>query len=470
MSTFFERNKKKSALAALLLFLRQRKALSALLLLVALASFMFVSPSYYLINLPGGTRLAAGVAWMVGKLGLDTSKWGLAGDKQSFEELMAAFRAAKQGGGRAGWGAFFQDGKGAGGGAGSLDFVTGRRSDLDTAGAADEKLGKVSSVGGIVNPDDKKNAGEGVSLSDADLGGEREGLVKNAFAGGFGPNFGKGALAGGASLSGGAFAGRGFFRGQGGAAGERRGDEFKRAVEEASVPATSGREVRNGTTGRMSSSQHKKLSASIQEGLKTMNLAPSDPDSGLKQLGQARGCASLAVTSNCRPGECPGEAASSASGAVYVGAQDCGIEGDLVVAPEIDGLQSPNMPDTGMVDDYIAQAEQMDKDAKLCKELDEKYAPIENAHNRRLEQLNKQFEAMGCGQGGCSKSKAKRCSRLGDQMKATCNAYMDTRCKHTRECPLTKNNNCSSSECNGAARNKQKVVDQNDGVRSETKE
>lgn len=469
MSTFFERNKKKSALAALLLFIKQRKGVSALLLLVALSSFLFVSPSYYLINLPGGTRLAAGVAWVAGKLGLDTSKWGLGGDKQSFEELMAAFRAAKQGGGRAGWGAFFRDGKGAGGGAGSLDFVSGRRSDLNTAGVAEEKLGKAGTVDGIVNPDDKKNAGEGVSLSDADLGGEREGLVKNAFAGGFGPNFGKGALAGGASLSGGAFAGRNFFRGQGGAAGERRGDEFKKAIQDASVPAGKSHEIKGGKIGRMSSSQHKKLAASIQEGLKTMNLAPADPESGLKQLGQARGCASLAVTANCRPGECPGEAASSASGAVYVGAQDCGIEGDLVVAPEIDGLQSPNMPDTGMVDDYIASAEQMEKDAKLCKELDAKYGPRENMLNKRLEDLNKRFEAMGCGQGGCSKSKAKRCSRLGDQMKATCNAYMDTRCKHTRECPLTKNNNCSASECNGPARNKQKVVDENDGIRSETK-
>jgi hypothetical protein len=55
-------------------------------------------------------------------------------------------------------------------------------------------------------------------------------------------------------------------------------------------------------------------------------------------------------------------------------------------------------------------------------------------------------------------------------MKQVCREYMNVRCQHTRECPLTKNNNCSPSECNGAARNKSKVVDQNDGVRTETQD
>jgi hypothetical protein len=465
MSTFFERNKKKTALAALLLFIRQRKALSALLLLVALASFLFVSPSYSLIDLPGGSRLAAGVAWIAGKLGLGR-------DKRSFDELMAAFKAAKEGNGRAGWGSFFGSG---GAGPDSLGLVAGRRSDLESGASAEDKLGRKGSVAGIVNPDDKRNQADGVSLSDADLAGEREGLVKNAFAGGFGPGFGRGGLGRGdgvlgASLSGGAYAGKGFFGGKRGAAGSNGREDYEKAIREASVPATSGRFVKNGVPGRMSSSVAKKIGASIEQGMKNLNILPSDPNSGIKQLGQARGCSSLAVTANCRPGECPGEAAASASGAVYVGAQDCGIEGDLVTAPQIDGLQSPNMPDTGMVDDYIAQAEQLEKDAKLCKELDAKYGPTETAKQAQLESISRQFDAMGCGQGGCSKSKAKRCQALGDRMKQVCREYMNVRCQHTRECPLTKNNNCSPSECNGAARNKSKVVDQNDGVRTETQD
>ncbi|MEQ1902523.1 MAG: hypothetical protein ABL866_17540, partial [Devosia sp.] len=73
MSTFLEKNKKKSALAALLLFLRTRKTVVALLLLVAIASFLFVSPSNLLLSIPGGDRAAAGMAWLAGKVGVDTS-------------------------------------------------------------------------------------------------------------------------------------------------------------------------------------------------------------------------------------------------------------------------------------------------------------------------------------------------------------------------------------------------------------
>ena len=102
MSTFLEKNKKKSALAALLLFIRTRKTVTALLLLVALASFLFVSPSNLILSFPGGARVAAGVAWIAGKVGVDTSKWGLAGGKRDYGDLLAAFRAAKDGGGKAG--------------------------------------------------------------------------------------------------------------------------------------------------------------------------------------------------------------------------------------------------------------------------------------------------------------------------------------------------------------------------------
>src|SRR3989338_1186657 len=130
MSTFLEKNKKKSALAALLLFIRTRKTVTALLLLVALASFLFVSPSNLILSFPGGARVAAGVAWIAGKVGVDTSKWGLAGGKRDYGDLLAAFRSAKEGGGKAGWAAFMRGAdaeaaRRAGGGTGSLGFVKG---------------------------------------------------------------------------------------------------------------------------------------------------------------------------------------------------------------------------------------------------------------------------------------------------------------------------------------------------------
>src|SRR3569832_1231449 len=78
-NTFLQRNKKKSALALLLLFLRERKILVLLLLLVFLASTVFISPSSWITGLPDGTRFAAGVAWLAGKMGVDVSRWGLGG-------------------------------------------------------------------------------------------------------------------------------------------------------------------------------------------------------------------------------------------------------------------------------------------------------------------------------------------------------------------------------------------------------
>jgi hypothetical protein len=69
---------------------------------------------------------------------------------------------------------------------------------------------------------------------------------------------------------------------------------------------------------------------------------------------------------------------------------------------------------------------------------------------------------MGCGQGGCSKSKARACRRMGDQMKQLCRDSMTVRCKHIHECPLTAKNNCSPAECDGQARQKSRVVDMND--------
>ena len=213
MATFLEKNKKKSALVALLLFIRTRKTVIALLLLVALASFLFVSPSNLLLHFPGGDRAAAGLAWIAGKIGVDTSKWGLAGGKRDYGDLLAAFRSAKDGGGKAGWSAFMGGGNGAGSGGiggstGSLGFVKGNAKDLEASGGSGANLPKPGAVEGVLNPDDAKNRGEGegVALNEGDVSGEREGLVKSAFASGFGSGAAGAGAGGEGSLSGGAFA------------------------------------------------------------------------------------------------------------------------------------------------------------------------------------------------------------------------------------------------------------------------
>ncbi|MCM2303989.1 MAG: hypothetical protein NDJ72_04755 [Elusimicrobia bacterium] len=481
MSTFLEKNKKKSALAALLLFIRTRKTVTALLLLVALASFLFVSPSNLILSFPGGARVAAGVAWIAGKVGVDTSKWGLAGGKRDYGDLLAAFRAAKDGGGKAGWAAFMRGGaaadaaKLAAGSTGSLGFVRGNAKDLEAAGGSGANLPKPGSVSGVLNPDDAKNSAEGeaVALSEGDVTGEGEGLVKSAFAGGFGSGFGSGSGFGGGSgsaggmLSGGSFAGSGFFGGGKGAVSGKLGDVVKGGLEGIKSQTGTGVQIKGGAKGQMTASRASSINSRTSKGL--VGTHTISGQRAFVQLAAGRGRAAISVAPNCTPGtNCPGEFAAVQTGAVYDGNTISGDRTDILTAPEIDGFDSPNLPDSGMADDYIRQAEKMDADAKKCRELDDLYGPQEREYDKAQERLSNQFEAMGCGQGGCSKSKAKKCKALGNQMKQLCRDSMTIRCKHIHECPLTANNNCSAAECDGPARNKKKVTDVNDGVRSTT--
>ncbi len=461
MSTFLEKNKKKSALAALLLFIRTRKTVSALLLLVALATFMFVAPSNIVLSFPGGARLAAGAAWVAGKLGVDTSKWGLAGGKRDYNDLLAAFRVAKDGGSKAGWSSFMRGKDGDGAGTGSLDFVKGSRKDLEASGGSGANMAKPGSVDGVLNPDDARNRGEGegVALSDQDLTGERAGMVKSAFAGGFGA---------GGSLSGGAFANSGFFSGKGAASGTL-GGIVKGGLEGINASSGKGVQIPGGAKGQMSASRASKISARTNRG--SVGSHTISGQRAFVQLAAGRGRAAISVAPNCTPGSgCPGEFAAVQTGAVYDGNSISGPGTDILTAPQIDGISSPNLPDTGMADDYMREAEKMEADAKKCRELDDLYGPQERAYDQQQEALSNQFDSMGCGQGGCSKSKAKACKAMGDQMKQLCRDSMTVRCKHIHECPLTAKNNCSAAECDGPARNKQKVYDTNDGLATSTQD
>jgi len=467
MATFLEKNKKKSALAALLLFIRTRKTVTALLLLVALASFLFVSPSNLLLHLPGGTRVAAGMAWIAGKIGVDTSKWGLAGGKRDYGDLVAAFRAAKEGGGKAGWSAFLRGAQPAdagriGSATGSIYFVKGDAKDLEAAGGSGEKLPQPGSVEGVLNPDDAKNHGEdeGVALSESDMTGERASMVRSAFAGGFGSG-------GEGKLSGGAYANSGFFGNGKGAASGKLGDVVKGGLDGIAAKDANGVLIKGGAKGQMSRSLASKINSRTNKG--RVGTRTISGQRAFVQLAAQRGRSAISVAPNCSAdNSCPGEFAATNTGAVYDGNTITGDRTDILTAPEIDGISSPNLPDTGMADDYVRDAEKMEADAKKCRELDEKYGPQEREFDKRQEVLSDKFDAMGCGQGGCSKSKAKKCKAIGNDMKALCRENMTVRCKHIHECPLTANNNCSPSECDGPARNKEKVVDINDGIRTES--
>ena len=493
--TFLQRNKKKSLLALLLLFLRERKILVLLLLVLLLASTAFLPSSFY-TAFPGGARFAAGIAWIAGKMGVDVSKWGLGpADRNSYQDLLAAFRAAKAGSG-AGWGVLFGRGAGATGAVpNSLDMVKASRSDLD--GGLNGKKGKDgkgdgsdSAVQGVLDPADARanKDGDAVAISDGDLGGEREGMVKSAFAGGFmngllgggsgsgsgggtggltglggfGGSGGRGVggLGGDAALSGGAFAGKNFFKSSGGAAGTNSLDKAHIALGFTATSTPHGK-VGGPAKGALSAIRSKAVDAKALTGEATKVAGGSR---AFTQLADGRGMASLATGPACTPPACPGEYSAVTSGTIYDGGPNGGKTTFLGDPPDLGGGSNGNtntpggtlgngidlkIPDGGDAQKLIDDANKMQAEVDKCKALDAQYLPQENSLNAQMTALSDQFKSADCGGGGCSKSKLKHCNAIGDQLKAKCNEYMNVRCSHTHACPLTATQNCSN-ECDGA--------------------
>jgi|CXWL01.1.fsa_nt_gi hypothetical protein len=428
MSTFLENNKKKSLLALLLLFLRGRKTVTALFLVVALASFLFITPSSYVIRFPGGTRVAAAVAWVAGKLGVDTSQWGLEGGKRDFSDLLAAFRAAKESGGKAGWAAFMRantKGGEAAAGQGSLGLVKGSRKDLETAGA-DGKNAKPGTVAGVIDPDEAKRRGENetVALGRGDLTGEREGLVRTAFAGGF-----MNGAAPGAELSGGAFAAAGFFGTGGGAAGGGGGAVSGSVGAQVNAGlsglpgATTAKGVvaAGGTKGRLSDSKAADIKARTSKGL--ANARPIQGDKAYTQLAIGRGLNVTATPPLCSAANgCPGEFATNNSGAIYDGNNIVGKGTDLLSAPQVDGESSPNIPDSGVADGLISEAERTAECAEKVKKCEEDKIPANRSLARISTTLTGLYGQLG---GACGDPcNCDPCNNLMNQIKTICGSQL----------------------------------------------
>lgn len=427
MASFIQRNKRKSALAALLLFIRTRKTVSALLLVAILASFLFVSPSSLLLHIPFGDRVAAGIAWIAGKVGMDTSKWGLAGGKHDYGDLVAAFRAAKDGGGKAGWSAFMRGGNGdgaygsgganGGAGGGSLDFVKGDKKDLESKNGSGEKLDKPGSVQGVVNPDDDKtkgDQGDAVALNaEEDLRGERAGFVKSAFGMGFsGVNSGFGSLngnGGGASAGGsgngsgygangsgslgGAYAGSGFFGGNGGAASGSLGNTVKGGLSGLPSMAVPRASITGGG-GRISGPHVSAVKASISRGMTAQNVISGQK--AFVQLAAGNGRATLSVGNNCNADNgCPPEFAAVNTGVVYDGGK---INGDGTGILTIPDQPIPAVPTDTDIPAGV-DPEKMAECADAVKTCETNRQPYYRQMSQNQEQLNDIFGRMG---GDCS--------------------------------------------------------------------
>ncbi|MDE2511826.1 MAG: hypothetical protein KGL74_11950, partial [Elusimicrobia bacterium] len=169
-------------------------------------------------------------------------------------------------------------------------------------------------------------------------------------------------------------------------------------------------------------------------------------NSAFFQLAEGNGRSMLAVTPECTPPACPGEFSATNTGAIYDGNSVGPTNTEILTIPRIDGPTPPNIPSTDDATNYENQANKMSEDAQKCQDADTLYAPQERQINGRMTDLSNQFKAADCGGGGCSKSKARHCQALGDQLKATCSQYMNVNCEHMHACPLTASQSCSS-EC-----------------------
>ena len=422
--SFLEKNKKKSFLALLLLFIRGRKTVTALLFVMVLASFFFVTPSSYIIHFPGGTRVAAAVAWVAGKLGVDTSQWGVEGGKRDFSDLLAAFRAAKEGGGKAGWAAFMRANAKSGApaaGAGSLGVVKGSRRDRETAGGG--KSSKPGTLAGVIDPDEAKRRGENetVALAGEDLTGERAGLVRTAFAGGF-----LNGAAPGAELSGGAYAAAGFFgtggggTGGGGAFGGSVGDQVKAGLSGLSTPSTAkGVAVAGGTKGKLSDSKAAAINARTSKGL--AGTKPILGDKAYAQLAIGRGLDVTATAPYCTATNgCPGEFATTTSGAIYDGNAIAGSE--ILSAPQLDGEGTPNMPDAGVADGLINEAEKMTECAEKVNQCESAKIPA----NKRLGELQTSLTSLYGQLGGAcgDPCNCDPCNNIQNQIRNVCDSQL----------------------------------------------
>jgi len=424
MTRFFERNKRKSALAALLLLLGKRRDLGLLLLMVAVLLFVFVLPANFsslvaqrLARVPGGSLIAA----------------ALGVSKPSFGELLAAFKAARNE--RQPWEAFLRTAAGAGP-ASSVDMVRGSRGDLLTGDEA-SKLGRSRTVSGILNQDDAGRTQQGVYLNDKDVAGDRASLVQSAVGAGFG------------ALGGiGAFAARGFFsRG----AHAINPESFSAAMGDTQVPGVSPVTVRTGRYSKDASQRNplgwSALSQSVGRGIAGTSTKPGACMSGgrcaFSQLATGRSNAILSSAPTCVPGNgCPPEYAANTSGAVYdnnsVSATPQVVtSGDA--APQLDGITgTPTAPSQGTADNLDQQASQLQQQEQQCNQADQTYGPQEQALQDKIQGISNDANNLNCGGGGCSPPSG--CQTDNSQYMSTCTQLNGVRQSHYNACPIMQQN------------------------------
>lgn len=431
MSEFLQRNKKKGALALLLLFLQRGKGLGPLLFLLLLLSFVFIAPN--------SGMMGSGWLAQIGK------RLGLRGELGSGEDTsqLVAFsdalrRAPGSKGGLGLMSGLFGLGRGGSSyyGKNTVDMVKGGKGLAGEIGSGGDKTydgvaeGKGKTVDGVLRPEDSKKYENGVALSDQEMA---DGLMQEAFAdeiqGGMGAE-GLAELRQRMAAAGGPGAAKNYFQAR---ATDKTSDMMRNAFGGSKMPGMS-LSLKGGPAGKMGTLKAQQLRASAKGGANLQGHAGTGTVMYQLAEGKAYSVAAAPPPGNCDPGSCPGEFARTASGAVFDGNR----VGGQVLASEEFGDPSVNVPDQATIDSAIQQAAQAEEDAKKCEQAEETYGPQERAKMEEIQNLSNQLNSMGCASGGCSKSKYKACMRVGNQMRSKCHEYNAIASQKAAACPLTE--------------------------------
>lgn len=430
MSEFLKRNKKKGALAFLLLFFQRGRGLGPLLALLLILAFVFIAPNgsffgssfFDTMSKRLGLRGELGGADSIAMNGFSDGVGGGKGVARGLGMIGGLFGLGK--GGEA------QYGKS------TVDMVKAGKDLAGRAGGEGDKfydgVGKdAKSVDGVLRPDDAKNMEGGVTVSDSEM---QSGLMAEAFGGKIQGGAGADGLAELRERLGAKAGGQNMMLAR---AGDRSADMMSSAYGNNRMLNVKG-------TGGGKLGWDKKKGPSFLSG-KGDVAGKAGSKTVMYQLaeGKAYSVAAAPPPGHCDPGACPAEFASNVGGAVFDGGK---VKGDILSSSEF-GDPGVNVPDQGSIDTMLAQASQAEEDARKCEEAENQYGPQERAKMDQIGALSDQLNSMNCGSGGCSKSKYQACMAVGNQMKGVCREYNSVAAQKAAACPLMEGK-YSAMDCN----------------------
>ncbi len=427
MSQFLRRNRKKGLLAFLLMFFSRGKGVGPLIVMLALLSFVFIAPSGYLMNIPFVSKIAA-------KLGLRSALGGGEMDTRALRDILRKARERRKR--LSAPGALFGRGRGATAlyGKSTMDLVRGK--DLKRGGARTYDAvgrGKGRSIDGVLTPEESRKREQGVALQNGEL---LNGLMSGAYAeeimGGNFEEISHGAADGGGKMLSGA-----------------RVDDpgamlVKSRLSRAAVPRVGRSLPRSAKAGKLSARRFRGISAAVSGSLGSMRTGGRNTVMYQLAEGEAYSLAGAPPPGKCDPNDCPSEYAKNISAVPFDGAKPYG---GILSSEEMGDPAVPRVPSQAEIDSMINEAEQLERDAIACERANETWGPQMDASSARLQGYADRLNAMGCDSSSCSRSKARRCKAVGDQMKSECGVQNTISQSWANDCPLTEGKfdsmNCS---------------------------